>query len=149
MHLAGRLRFGVFEADLSACGLTKLGKRLSLQEQPFQHRVSKGHRSFGNRAVFDSNLAYAYAYAYAVSGRKAEALKIAKDLEVRPDSNPSANANIALIYVGLGDRGQAMTWLNKAFDARFNPSILRPGFDSLRSDVRFQDLWRRIGLPAE
>jgi len=98
----------------------------------------------GHRAVFDSNLAYAYA----VSGRKAEALKIAKDLEVRADSNPSANANIALIYVGLGDRDQAMTWLNKAFESRFNPSILlRPGFDSLRSDVRFQDLWRRIGLP--
>jgi hypothetical protein len=35
-HQAARLRFGVFEADLGARELTKLGKLLPLQEQPFQ-----------------------------------------------------------------------------------------------------------------
>jgi hypothetical protein len=70
-------------------------------------------------------------------------------LEAREDENPSADANVALIYVGLGDQDQAMNWLNKAYEARFNPSILlRPGFDTLRSDARFQDLLRRIGLPT-
>jgi hypothetical protein len=29
-----------------------------------------------------------------------------------------------LVYVGLGDHDQAMIWLNKAYEARFNPSIL-------------------------
>jgi hypothetical protein len=52
-----------------------------------------------------------------------------------------------LVYVGLGDHDQAMIWLNKAYEARFNPSILlRPGFDPLRSDARFVDLRRRLGL---
>jgi hypothetical protein len=52
-----------------------------------------------------------------------------------------------LIYVGLGDPDRAMIWLEKAYQARFNPSILlRPAFDPLRSDARFQDLLRRIGL---
>jgi TolB-like protein/DNA-binding winged helix-turn-helix (wHTH) protein/Tfp pilus assembly protein PilF len=129
-----------------ALGHFVLGQAL-VQKRQHEAAIAEFQKAIelsGHRAVFDSNLAYAYA----VSGRKAEALKIAKDLEVRPNSNPSANANIALIYVGLGDRDQAMTWLNKAFDARFNPSILlRPGFDSLRSDLRFQELWRRIGLP--
>jgi TolB-like protein/Flp pilus assembly protein TadD len=97
----------------------------------------------GHSGVFVSNLAYVYA----VSGRKEEAIKIAKDLEAQHAQNPSAEANIALIYVGLGDQDQAMIWLNKGYEARFNPSILlRPAFDPLRSDARFKDLLRRIGL---
>jgi TolB-like protein/Tfp pilus assembly protein PilF len=98
----------------------------------------------GHSGVFDSNLAYVYA----VLGRKEEAIKIAKDLEAQHDQNPSAEANIALIYLGLGDQDQAMIWLNKGYEARFNPSILlRPAFDPLRSDAQFKDLLRRIGLP--
>ena len=69
-------------------------------------------------------------------------------METRANLNPSADANIALIYVGLGNLDQAMAWLNKAYDARFNPSILiRPGFDALRADARFRDLRHRVGLP--
>jgi TolB-like protein/DNA-binding winged helix-turn-helix (wHTH) protein len=97
----------------------------------------------GHSSVFDSNLAYAYA----VSGRKDEAIRIAADMAARGDIYPSAQANIALIYAGLGDRAAALDWLDKAYQARFNPSILlRPAFDSLRSDARFTDLMRRIGL---
>jgi TolB-like protein/DNA-binding winged helix-turn-helix (wHTH) protein/Tfp pilus assembly protein PilF len=97
----------------------------------------------GHSGAFDSNLAYAYA----VSGRKKEAIQIVKDMKARQDQNPSADANVALIYVGLGDPDQALIWLNKAYEARFNPSILlRPAFDPLRSNARFQDLLRRIGI---
>ena len=97
----------------------------------------------GHSGVFDSSLAYVYA----VLGRKEEAIKIAKDLEAHHDQNPSAEANIALIYVGLGDQDQAMIWLNKGYEARFNPSILlRPAFDPLRPDTRFKELMRRFGL---
>jgi hypothetical protein len=69
-------------------------------------------------------------------------------LEGRQDQPSSTDSAIALIYVGLGDNDEAMLWLSKAYQARFNPSILlRPAFDALRSDARFQDLVRRIGLP--
>ena len=79
---------------------------------------------------------------------KEEAIKIVKDLEDRQTQHSSTDASIALIYVGLDDKDQAMIWLNKAYQRRFNPSILmRPVFDPLRSDARFQDLLRRIGLP--
>jgi hypothetical protein len=44
-------------------------------------------------------------------------------------------------------KDQAMAWLEKAYAERFNPSVLRrPVFDSMRSDPRFQNLLRRIGL---
>jgi TolB-like protein/DNA-binding winged helix-turn-helix (wHTH) protein/Tfp pilus assembly protein PilF len=98
----------------------------------------------GHRAVFDSNLAYVYA----VSRRRQAALDIVRELEARPDQNPAANANIALVYVGLGNNDEAMSWLNKAYDTRFNPSILlRPAFDGIRADARFKELRRRVGLP--
>jgi tetratricopeptide (TPR) repeat protein len=98
----------------------------------------------GHSGAFDSYLGYAYAR----SGRKVEAIEIADDLRARHDQNPSAYADIALIYVGLGDWDQAMTALNKAYEARFKASILlRPAFDPLRTDARFEDLLRRIGLP--
>jgi len=96
----------------------------------------------GNNSLFASNLAYAYA----VSGRKDEAVKILNDLKNR-EHHSSNFCEIALIYVGLGEKPQAMEWLEKAYEARFNPSILkRPAFDPLRSDPRFQDLLGRIGL---
>ena len=76
-------------------------------------------------------------------------MKIVKDLEGRQTQNSSTDASIALIYVGLGNNNRAMIWLTKAYQARFNPSILvRPVFDPLRTDARFQDLLRRIGLPS-
>ena len=54
-----------------------------------------------------------------------------------------------MIYAGLGEKDQALTWLEKAYEQLFNPSILvRPAFDPLRSDRRFQDLLCRIGLPS-
>jgi len=99
----------------------------------------------GGNTTFESNLANAYA----VSGRKEEAMKVVKDLESRRSQDSSTDSNIALIYIGLGDNARAMIWLNKAYQARFNPSILlRPAFDPLRADPRFQDLLRRIGLPS-
>ncbi len=98
----------------------------------------------GASTTFASNLAYSLA----ASGRREEAIKIAKALEGRQSQSSAADSGIALIYVGLGDNDQAMIWLNKAYEARFNPSILlRPAFDNLRSDARFQELVRRIGLP--
>jgi TolB-like protein/DNA-binding winged helix-turn-helix (wHTH) protein/Flp pilus assembly protein TadD len=99
----------------------------------------------GHSGAFDSNLGYAYA----VSGRTEEAKKVVKDLEHRQDQNPSLDADIALIYVGLGDPDQAISWLKKGYDARFKASILlRPAFDPLRSDARFEELLHRIGLPG-
>jgi tetratricopeptide (TPR) repeat protein len=89
----------------------------------------------------------ALAYAYATSGRRNEALEILNDLKNRLTNGFSNASEIALIYVGLDEKDQAIAWLEKAYAERFNPSILiRPCFDPLRSDTRFQDLLRRIGL---
>jgi TolB-like protein/DNA-binding winged helix-turn-helix (wHTH) protein/Tfp pilus assembly protein PilF len=86
-------------------------------------------------------------YVYAVSGKRHEALKILDDLKNRSNHKPSYAADVALVYAGLNEKDQAFAWLQKAYVERFNPSILvRPAFDVLHSDARFQDLLRRLGL---
>ena len=137
----------VLEMDQNfAVGHYELGQAL---EQMHRHgeaivEFQRAIELSGHSGAFDSNLGYAYA----VSGRREEAIQIIKALEAPQDGNASTDADIALIYVGLGDRDQAMISLNKAYEARFKASILlRPAFDPLRSDARFQDLLGRIGLP--
>lgn len=86
-------------------------------------------------------------YVYAVSGRRSEALKILDGLKNGFNDKPSNAAYIALVYAGLNEKDEAFAWLDKAYKQRFNPSMLvRPAFDVLRSDPRFQDLLRRLGL---
>jgi TolB-like protein/DNA-binding winged helix-turn-helix (wHTH) protein/Flp pilus assembly protein TadD len=87
------------------------------------------------------------ARAYAASGKRSEAAKLLSDLMKRSSSNYSHASEIAMIYASLGDTNQAMNWLEKGYDERFNPGVLlRPGFDPLRSDPRFENLVRRVGL---
>jgi TolB-like protein/DNA-binding winged helix-turn-helix (wHTH) protein/Flp pilus assembly protein TadD len=114
------------------------------QDQAIAH-LRRAIELGGHSAAFDSNLAYAYA----TSGRKDEALQVLENLQARHDNDPAADANIALVYTGLGDYDSAIAWLEKAYEARVNPSILlRPAFDPVRSDARFQALLRRMGIPG-
>jgi len=82
------------------------------------------------------------------SGKKSEAEKLLSELEKRSSPGYSHASEIATVYVALGNRDQAMNWLEKGYEERFNPGVLlRPGFDALRSDARFVDMERRMGLP--
>jgi hypothetical protein len=49
----------------------------------------------------------------------------------------------------LGDKEQALVWLDRAYDARSGLNFIKvnPTWDSIRSDPRFGDLLRRMGLP--
>jgi len=85
---------------------------------------------------------------YVVSGKRSEALELLSELKKRSNPGYSNASEIAIVYASLGDNNQAMNWLEKGYEERFNPGVLlRPGFDPLRSDSRFQSLVHRIGLP--
>jgi TolB-like protein/Flp pilus assembly protein TadD len=87
------------------------------------------------------------ARAYVASGKRSEAEKLLSDLKKRSNAAYSNAPEIAIVYVSLGDTDQAMNWLEKGYEERFNPGVLlRPGFDPIRPDPRFQNLLHRIGL---
>jgi TolB-like protein/DNA-binding winged helix-turn-helix (wHTH) protein/Flp pilus assembly protein TadD len=110
--------------------------------QELQQAIELSHRN----PVCTSYLGYAYG----LTGRKAEAKKLLAELENDSGQVYRTAADIALIYAGLNERDQAFAWLEKAYESRFNPSILlRPAFDSLRPDHRFQSLLRRLALPVQ
>ncbi|MGH9775592.1 MAG: protein kinase domain-containing protein [Candidatus Acidiferrales bacterium] len=90
------------------------------------------------------------AHAYAVSGKKSEAQEILRQLEEHSKQSYICAYNFAEIYIGLGDRRQALTSLEKACADRSQLlTILTadPELDSLRSEPRFKDLVRGMGLP--
>jgi serine/threonine-protein kinase len=86
-------------------------------------------------------------YAYAMSGKRDEALAILGKLMTKEHISP---VELAILYVGLGDKEAALESLERAYQAH-HPQMqylkVQPHHDALRSEVRFQDLMRRVGLP--
>jgi TolB-like protein/DNA-binding winged helix-turn-helix (wHTH) protein/Flp pilus assembly protein TadD len=120
----------------------ELGQALT-QQHRFPEAIAELQQAItfsGGNKTFQSNLAYVYALA----GNKEKAKELLTGL-TEPSGGLLNPAEVALVYVGLGDNSQAMLWLEKAYRERFNPSVLlRPCFDPLRSDARFQNLTQRI-----
>jgi len=117
-----------------------------LQEHKYDEAVAellKAVQLSGGSPTCIANLARAYV----ASGKRSEAVKLLDDLKRRSSSTYSNASEIAMVYASLGDTDQAMNWLEKGYEERFNPGVLlRPGFDPLRSESRFQKLIHRIGL---
>jgi len=89
-------------------------------------------------------------YLHASAGRRAEAEKIVNALRQQSQQKYVSPHHIAIAYVGLNEKDQALEWLEKAYE--FHEEILvflevDATWDKIRSDTRFQDLIRRLGLP--
>jgi serine/threonine protein kinase/Tfp pilus assembly protein PilF len=91
------------------------------------------------------------AHAYATAGQRANAEKILRELLRKAKTSYISPYMIATIYAGLGDKDNAFDVLEKAYNERSSdiPYFIKADLriDSLRSDPRFADLLRRIGLP--
>ena len=117
------------------------GGRNSEATAEFQKAVDLSNRS----GTYLGNLGYCYA----VTGKRAEALSILKELEDKYKKGQASGLFLAGVYAGLGDKDQAFAWLEKDFQQRSGqlPTVAwRLHFESLRSDQRYADLLRRMGL---
>ena len=88
-------------------------------------------------------------HAYAGAGRRAEALRVLGELHRRRKAGYVPPAAFLNAYLGLGDKEQAFTWLERAAEERSNITQflkVHPFFDPLRGDPRFAAFLRRTNL---
>lgn len=89
------------------------------------------------------------AYAYAAAGRINELRSFIDELLIAVDDNPELAFAIASAYANLGERENAIQWLEKARSAHVSALVTANhnfAFDKIRSDPRFRTLMRGIGF---
>jgi TolB-like protein/DNA-binding winged helix-turn-helix (wHTH) protein/Flp pilus assembly protein TadD len=90
-------------------------------------------------------------HALAMAGQRAEARAMLEGLGHLSATRYVSPYSVALVHAGLGDRDQALAWLDKAYAERsdYMPYLrLEPMLDGLRSDYRFAALVGRVDLPS-
>ena len=89
-------------------------------------------------------------YSYARLGERSQALRTLEELKAISKKSFVPAFYFALVYAGLEDKDQAFLWLEKGYEERFTRFAylrLEALWDPLRSDPRFSDLVRRVGIP--
>ena len=89
-------------------------------------------------------------YVFAIGGMKKEARKELTELKSLREEKYVSAVGIAFIHIGLGEKEEALAWLEKGYEERaFQMQFLKvePRWNDLRSDPRFIDLIRRMNFP--
>jgi tetratricopeptide (TPR) repeat protein len=89
-------------------------------------------------------------HVYAISGDKSSAERVIAVLKGESGRRYVNQYELALIYVGLGQNDHAFEWLDRAYREHSDQLIyleVDPRLDSIRSDARFPQLVRRVGIP--
>lgn len=125
---------------MSTCGYVGLGKH----EQAFAV-ARQAFETTGGAGELADLIEVCY-----VAGRENEALELLAELESRLEREHVSATTIAGTYLVLGRNEQAMDWLERAYEEHaWSLIFLRDRlYDPLRSDPRFRDLYRKVGLEA-
>jgi eukaryotic-like serine/threonine-protein kinase len=88
--------------------------------------------------------------ARALAGERQGALRAIEELTAESKRRYVPSYHFAIVHAGLSDKDQAFVWLDRAYEERSQFLVdlrFEPILDPLRSDPRFADLIRRVGLP--
>ena len=86
----------------------------------------------------------------AKSGKRDEAMKLLGELKQESTRGYVQSYTFALFYIGLGDKEEALNWLEKQMSDRSETANLyavAPELDGLRSEQRFKAMLKRMNLP--
>ena len=84
------------------------------------------------------------------SGKRDETVQLLNELKQESARNYVQPYTFALIYLGLGDKAEALNWLEKQMSGRAetaNQYAVAPELDVLRSEPRFKEMLKRMNLP--
>ncbi len=121
--------------------------------------LKQGHykKAWDYLASFTEELNILKAYVLALSGEQSEAQQLLDDTLKKMKKSTGVLASIyntwiSIVYIALGDFDTAFEYLNRAYEEREQVLIFIKDnyeFDPLRSDPRFNELIRKIGLPVD
>ncbi len=118
-----------------------------IQNRLFDEALAELEKTKGDRKN-DPILIYDTGMAYAAQGKRAEALEIVKGLEAMSGASFDQAVWIAKIYATLNEKELAFSWLDRGLATGAIPAFYKdePAWDTIRSDPRFADLLRRMGI---
>lgn len=88
-------------------------------------------------------------YAWALEGEAVHARNVIEELEQLSTQRHVPANSMAVVYSALGENDQAFDWLEKAYrerDVRLTFLKTDPKWDLLRTDARFAEILKRVGL---
>jgi tetratricopeptide (TPR) repeat protein len=121
-----------------------------LEQQGHYEQALAAYKSASR--LFGSDTAYIQGLqgnALALAGASEQARQMAKQLEDLSTHSYVSGVDLAVVYCALGDRDDAMRWLDRAQqngDREMGMLGVDPIFNGCRSDARFQDLLRNLKL---
>ncbi|HJZ11245.1 MAG TPA: FlgO family outer membrane protein, partial [Acidobacteriota bacterium] len=133
--------FAPAHGTLAAAYLMKKRYPEALSEYKIAHELSRSSDTLSE-----------VAYVNALIGNREEAVRILNELRARSVENYVSPVQIALIYIGLNQKDDAIEWLRNAYDvhAEYLSFVGRdPRFNTLHSHQQFQEIFQKIGLPLE
>ncbi len=101
---------------------------------------------------FYSHISAALAKAHAIAGDTAAAIQVLRDMERRSTKEYVAPFAFAIAHTGLGHKTDAFKWLQKGIaehDLFLPENFFDPLLDPLRSDPRYPNVVRQMGLAPE
>lgn len=117
-----------------------------------KHQFREALAELQSAAVISGNkplVLGALGHVYGSMGNRNEALRIIDQLQAESATVYVSPVHLAQVYAGLGDSASAMRWLERAYQDRSNDLVflkVDPQFDTLRSEPKFTELLKRIGL---
>ncbi len=140
-------------------------KRILVRNPNFEYAHLALSRAYGSKGMYPEAIAEArtalelnigsstkgyLALWLARSGKRDEALKLLSELGQKATRDYVQGDTFALIYIGLGDKAEALNWLEKHMSSRAetaNTYAVAPELDDLRSEPRFNAMLKQMNLP--